>query len=210
MNHSAGTVVKDGDLGWWPASLTKGEQPQVPVRDGHRTRWGQVWQHIPLQSALKRQRTVRSLISLIDLGSSSQGYTLRLGSKQTLKKERKNKQNKVDSSWEMTSKVALWSPHACMCEPNPESEHVCTLKHTHAHKSKISCQHTHIHAHTWDTGFNDITLLPYISQLYFYLQLVMGNIMYVHCPFQKKKKRESFITWYSSLFLAWGSIPLKC
>lgn len=37
-NHSAGTVLKDGDLGWWPASLTKGEQPQVPVRDGHRTR----------------------------------------------------------------------------------------------------------------------------------------------------------------------------
>lgn len=133
-NHSAGMVMKDCDLGWWPASLTKGEQPQVSVRDGHRTRWGQVWQHIPLHPALKRQRTVQSLISLINLGSSSQGYTLRLGSKQTLKKERKNKQNKVDSSWEMTSKVALWSPHTCMCTQTlsqsmcAHSKHTCTQK----------------------------------------------------------------------------------
>lgn len=43
-NHSAGTVVaKDNDLGWLAASLTKGKQPQIPARDGHRTRWGQVW-----------------------------------------------------------------------------------------------------------------------------------------------------------------------
>lgn len=63
-----------------------------------------------------------------------------------------------------------------------------------------------MYVHTWDTGFKDIMLPLYISQIYFLTFSWLWEISGMFIAPQNNK----LLTWYPSYSLAWGSNIPKC